>query len=66
MGMGMIPKRACDLMKCEVVRLLKLTGNSIQPLRIIVPRKDQVLKHVCFSDLPRLVFGSSFSLALYR
>ncbi len=41
MGVGMVPKRACDLMKCEVVRLLKLTTSHIQPLRVMVPRKDQ-------------------------
>lgn len=39
----MIPKRGCDVMKCETARLLKLTSNSIEPLSFVVPRKVRFL-----------------------
>eukprot|EP01084_Bolivina_argentea_P102078 182925_1 len=35
-----IPKRACDVWKCEINRFLKLTKNKIVPVSIIVPRKS--------------------------
>lgn len=41
--MAMIPKRGCDVMKCETARLLKLTSNSIEPLSFVVPRKVRFL-----------------------
>jgi coronin-1B/1C/6 len=39
-GGGWIPKKACDVWKCEVGRFLKLTKNSIIPISFIVPRKS--------------------------
>lgn len=41
--MAMIPKRGCDVMKCETARLLKLTSNSVEPLSFVVPRKVRSL-----------------------
>jgi len=38
-GGGWLPKRACQVKKCEVARFYKLTGNSVVPISFIVPRK---------------------------
>jgi len=38
-GGGWVPKRACDVWKCEVARYYKLTMNSVIPISFIVPRK---------------------------
>jgi len=38
-GGGWLPKRACDVWKCEVARFYKLTMNSVIPISFIVPRK---------------------------
>jgi len=40
-GLASLPKQSCDVMKCEVMKMLKLTpsGNVI-PLRFEVPRKE--------------------------
>jgi coronin-1B/1C/6 len=43
-GMTFIPKRACDVMKCETARALKLTGNAVEPLKFIVPRKSDAFQ----------------------
>lgn len=38
-----IPKRFCDVMKTEVARFLKLTNdNTVEPLSMVVPRKDNI------------------------
>jgi len=38
-GGGWLPKRACDVWKCEVARFYKLTKNTVVPISFIVPRK---------------------------
>jgi coronin-1B/1C/6 len=38
-GGGWLPKRACQVWKCEVARFYKLTANSVIPISFIVPRK---------------------------
>ena len=36
----MLPKKACDVNKCEVARIMKLTSKGdVEPLPFIVPRK---------------------------
>lgn len=40
-GADMLPKRACNVMKCEIARFLKLTSDSCEPLSFIVPRKSE-------------------------
>jgi hypothetical protein len=38
-GVAALPKTSCDIMKCEVLRLLKLTPNGvIVPLKFEIPR----------------------------
>ena len=36
----MLPKKACDVNKCEVARIMKLTSKGdVEPLPFIIPRK---------------------------
>ena len=36
----MLPKKACDVNRCEVARIMKLTSKGdVEPLPFIVPRK---------------------------
>merc|ERR1712072_423271 len=46
----MLPKRACDVMKCEVSRFLKLTSRAVEPLSFIVPRKSELFQDDIFPD----------------
>ncbi|XP_033105990.1 coronin-7-like [Anneissia japonica] len=39
-GVAMVPKRALNVMSCEVNRLLQLTKNAILPLSYEVPRRS--------------------------
>jgi len=40
-GMALLPKSSCDVMKCEIDRLVKLTPQGqIVPIKFEVPRKD--------------------------
>lgn len=39
MSITVVPKRACDLMNTEIIRVLKLTANAIVPVSYSVPRK---------------------------
>jgi len=43
-GMAMLPKRICDVMKCEVTRMLKLGTNNVEPLPMIIPRKSDLFQ----------------------
>jgi len=51
-GGGWLPKRACQVWKCEVARFYKLTGNSVIPISFIVPRKAgaEVFQEDIFPD----------------
>lgn len=44
-GASLLPKQACNLMSCEVLRILKLTENSVQPVSCTVPRKEKLKFH---------------------
>lgn len=41
-GMAMLPKRGMDVHRNELVRLLKLTNESVEPISFICPRKVRV------------------------
>jgi coronin-1B/1C/6 len=45
-GADCLPKRACNAMKCEVARFLKLTNDTVEPVSMIVPRKEQSFQEV--------------------
>jgi len=38
-GGGWLPKRSCDVWRCEVARFYKLTKSTVVPISFIVPRK---------------------------
>ena len=38
-GMGMVPKRAVNIMSCQIARFLQLTQNAIIPVGYHVQRK---------------------------
>jgi len=42
--MGWTPKVSMDLATCEIARLLKLTGNAIEPISFTVPRKGDIFQ----------------------
>lgn len=49
-GLCMVPKRSVDVMKCEVVRMLKLTRDSVEPMSFICPRKSDLFQEDLFPD----------------
>ena len=64
-GADMLPKRSLNVMKCEVARMLKLTGDSVEPLSFIVPRKSEAFQEDIFPDtaagIPSLTAAEWFS-----
>jgi len=53
-GLAALPKRCCDVMKCEIIKFLKLTpnGNVVQ-IRFEVPRaENQFFQDDIFPDTP--------------
>jgi len=57
-GCGFMPKRGCNVSENEVVKLFKLTPDSVMPLSFKVPRKSQNFADdifvPCSSDEPAL------------
>ncbi|KAH9420719.1 hypothetical protein DERP_001150 [Dermatophagoides pteronyssinus] len=51
-SLGMMPKRGCDVYKCEVVRFYKLhaTKPICEPISMIVPRKSEQFQSDVFPD----------------
>jgi coronin-1B/1C/6 len=49
-GMAFVPKRGLNIMGNETARLLKLTTNSVDPLRFHVPRKSEGFREDIFPD----------------
>lgn len=42
-GVAVLPKKVCDVMKCEVLRVLQLAPSGhITPIRFEIPRKENV------------------------
>jgi coronin-1B/1C/6 len=46
----MLPKRACNAMRCEVARFVKLTSDSVEPISFIVPRKEVTFQEDIFPE----------------
>ncbi|CAM9508972.1 unnamed protein product [Ectocarpus fasciculatus] len=40
-----VPRASCDVMSCEVTRLLKLCDDGVQPVSIVIPRRDKKRFH---------------------
>jgi WD40 repeat protein len=57
-GMAMLPKRGVNVSQCEVVRLLKVDNQKVEPLSFTVPRKSDLFQDDlypnCFSGVPSL------------
>lgn len=55
-GICFLPKRACNVMKCETAIALKLTTNTVEPLKFVVPRKSEAFQEdlypPTFSGIP--------------
>jgi coronin-1B/1C/6 len=49
-GMGVLPKIAVDVSKCEVARLYKVAANTIEPISFCVPRKSDVFQDDIYPD----------------
>ena len=49
-GMAVVPKRGLNVTQCEVMRLLKLTTNSVEPMSFIVPRKSDSFQDDLYPD----------------
>jgi len=49
-GMCTVPKRALDILGCEITRILKLNKNSVQPIAFRVPRKVDLFQEDLFPD----------------
>jgi len=47
-GVAFVPKRGLKHMKCETMRILKLTSNAIEPLSFTVPRKSEAFQEDLF------------------
>ena len=47
-GMNFLPKRACDVSKCEVARALKVDPTSVEPISFTVPRKSDLFQDDIF------------------
>lgn len=45
-----IPKRAVNVTKCEIQRFLKLTNNSLLPIKLINQRKSELFQADCFPE----------------
>lgn len=49
-GMCTVPKRALDILGCEITRILKLNKSSVQPIAFKVPRKVELFQEDLFPD----------------
>jgi len=49
-GMTMVPKRACNVSDCEIVRMLKLSTRTVEPISFQVPRKSDIFQDDIFPD----------------
>ena len=66
-GAGLVPKRALDVMECEVNRLLVLSSHAVVPLPYIVPRKVSVClsSHLSICPYVHLFVHTSIHLSVY-
>lgn len=64
-GACLLPKQVNDLMSCEVMRILKLTDNAVQPVSITVPRKEKFKFHEdlyppTYSEAPHAIVAAEW------
>jgi len=49
-GLGMLPKRGVNVSDCEIVRMMKLSVNKMEPIYFTVPRKSDIFQPDLFPD----------------
>jgi len=51
-GIGMLPKRACNIAECEIARLYKISGDgkNVEPVSFQVPRKSDLFQDDLYPD----------------
>jgi len=49
-GMCMLPKRSVNVTDCEIVRMMKVTVNAVEPISMQVPRKSDIFQDDIFPD----------------
>jgi len=49
-GACFLPKRACDVSKCEIASVLRLMGDSVIPMSFQVPRKSDLFQKDLYPD----------------
>jgi len=64
-GMAKLPKLSVDVGSCEIMRLLKLAGNLMEPIAFQVPRKSDQFQDDIYPDTaaaePTVTAGEWFS-----
>jgi len=57
-GMGLLPKRACNVSTCEVARFFKIHRDMVEPISFCVPRKSDLFQDdiypPCFAGIPTM------------
>mmetsp|Transcript_17207 Transcript_17207/g.48428 ORF Transcript_17207/g.48428 Transcript_17207/m.48428 type:complete len:452 (+) Transcript_17207:118-1473(+) len=51
-GMGALPKLACNVGECEIQVLLKATPSKVEPISFKVPRKSDLFQDDLYPDTP--------------
>jgi len=51
-GLCMLPKRSLNVSDCEIVRMLKCSVKSVEPISFQVPRKSDIFQDDLFPDAP--------------
>jgi len=49
-GMCPVPKRSLDIIGCEIVRILRISKNQVQPIAFRVPRKSDLFQDDLFPE----------------
>jgi len=49
-GLTALPKASCDVMKCETMRILKLSSQRVSELKFVIPRKSDDFQEDLFPD----------------
>ncbi|KAH7890999.1 microtubule binding protein [Phlebopus sp. FC_14] len=51
-GMCFLPRRALDVSECEIARAFKVSGNSVEPIAFIVPRRADSFQSDIYPPAP--------------
>ncbi|KAF9224281.1 DUF1900-domain-containing protein [Gyrodon lividus] len=51
-GMCFLPRRALEVSECEIARAFKVTGNAVEPIAFIVPRRAESFQSDIYPPAP--------------